>query len=213
PIAGVYYDYTEGGSAAMDHRTMTHAFGPGPVNSVGLYLEPGLDAERVVDELKERFADFPLRIRSNRRLREDILAIFDQTFAVTRILQVMSLLIAVGGITLTLLVQAQEGISELALYRALGARREQIFRIYVGKGLGMGLLGLGLGSLGGIALAGILIFLINPAYFGWTIQVSWPWGALTQQATTILAAAALASLYPAVRASRTPATELSRDDL
>ncbi|MFQ5893178.1 MAG: FtsX-like permease family protein, partial [Nitrospinota bacterium] len=148
PIAGVYYDYTEGGSATMDIRTLTQAFGPGPINNVALYLEPGLDAEQVVDELKARFAALPLHIRSNRRLREEILAIFDQTFAVTRLLQVMSLLIAVGGITLTLMVLAQEGISELALYRALGARRRQIFRVYVGKGLGMGLCGLGLGTAG-----------------------------------------------------------------
>jgi ABC-type lipoprotein release transport system permease subunit len=41
----------------------------------------------------------------------------------------------------------------------------------------------------------------------------WPWGALAGQSATILAAAVLASLYPALRASRTPATELTRDDL
>jgi putative ABC transport system permease protein len=77
----------------------------------------------------------------------------------------------------------------------------------------MGLLGLGLGLVGGIALAGILIFVINQAYFGWTIQVYWPWLPVLQQTVTILAAAVLASIYPAVRASQAPATELSRDDI
>ena len=141
------------------------------------------------------------------------MAIFDQTFAVTRLLQAMSLLIAASGITLTLLVLARERVSEIALYRALGARRSQIFRVFLGKGLGMALLGLGLGALGGVALAMILIFLINRAYFGWTIAVHWPWGALVGQILMILVTAVLASVYPALRASRTPATELSRDDL
>jgi putative ABC transport system permease protein len=57
------------------------------------------------------------------------------------------------------------------------------------------------------------VFVINRAYFGWTIQLHWPWGAVAQQIATIVGAAVLASLYPALRASRTPATELSRDDV
>ena len=77
----------------------------------------------------------------------------------------------------------------------------------------MTLLGLGLGAVGGVALAMILIFIINRAYFGWTIAVHWPWGALVREILTILLTAAVASVYPALRASRTPATELSRDDL
>ena len=214
PIAGVFYDYTtEGGSAAMDLATFAAALGSGPITNVALYLRPGADAERVVDALKARYTGQPLVFRSNRDLREEIFRIFDQTFAVTRILQGMSLLIAACGITLTLLVLARERLSELALYRALGAGRRQIFRVFVGKGLGMGALGLVLGAVGGLALAAILIFVINRAYFGWTIRLHWPWAALGQQAATILAAAALASLYPALRASRTPATDLSRDDL
>ena len=213
-IAGVYFDYTtEGGAAALDLRTMAAMFGPGPVHNVALYLKPGADVERIVDELKARFADDPLQIRSNRRLREDVFAIFDQTFAVTQILRGMSLLIAACGITLTLLVLARERVPELALYRALGARRWQVFRVFVGEGLSIGLLGLGMGLAGGIALAMILIFLINRAYFGWTIQVYWPWDAVAEQVATILGAAVLASVYPALRASQTPAKELSRDDV
>ncbi len=213
-VAGVYYDYTtEGGAAAMDLRAMNERFGPGAIHNLALYLKPGYDPEEVVDQLKARFAAYPLQIRSNRTLRERIFAIFDQTFAVTQVLQGMSLLVAVSGITLTLLAQARERVSELALYRALGTQRWQIFRVFVGEGLSVGVLGLGLGLAGGVALAMILIFAINRAYFGWTIQVHWPWGAVAQQAATILAAAVLASLYPALRASQTPARELSRDDI
>jgi len=214
PVAGIYYDYTsELGSAAMDLAVMDKTFGAGPINSLSLYLEEDRDPERVIDEIKARFPDTPLQIRSNQRLREEIFEIFDQTFAVVRILQFMSLLIAVCGIMLTLLVLARERISELALYQALGASRLQIFRLFVGKGLGMGLIALCLGSAAGAVLAAILIFVINRTYFGWTIQVYWPGWPVLQQLATILTAALLASLYPAFRASETPAEELSRDDL
>jgi putative ABC transport system permease protein len=64
-----------------------------------------------------------------------------------------------------------------------------------------------------VVLAAILIYVINRAYFGWTIQVFFPGPSLAVQVAAILTAAALASLYPALRASRIPATELSREDV
>ena len=214
PIAGVYYDYSPGkGLAVVDLETLSRYFGPGSAHSLALYLDNSEETERVVDQLKLRYAETPLRFRSNRGLRQQVMRIFDQTFAVTRLLQVMCLMIAVCGITLTLLVLARERISELALYRALGALRRQIFWVFVGKGLGIGLLGLTLGLLGGVALAAILIFVINRAYFGWTIQVYWPWISLVSQTAMILGSAVAASLYPAFRASQSPATVLSRDDV
>jgi putative ABC transport system permease protein len=214
PIAAVSYDYgNEAGGAILDLTAFERAFGPGPINNVALYLEPEIDTAAFIDRLQARFVELPLVIRSNRDLRDEVFRIFDQTFAVTGLLQAISLLIAVCGVTLTLIVLARERISELALYRSLGAARRQIFRVFLGKGLGMCLFGLVMGAGGGIALALILIRIINRAYFGWTIAFHWPWPALVQQMLTIVLAALLASVYPALRASRTPATELSRENL
>ena len=214
PIKGIYYDYSsELGSAFTHLETMAKHFGAGPVNNVALYLEEGVDSERVVDELKTSLADIPLTIRSNRRIREQALLVFDQTFAITRLLRYMSLLIAVTGVALTLIVLARERSAELALYRALGASRLQIFRVFLGKGLGMALVGIVLGSLAGVVFAFILIYVVNRAFFGWTIFVHWPIGLLVQQSLVILAASVLASIYPARVASRVPATELRREDL
>lgn len=213
-IAAVYYDYNAlGGAVMMDLQTLITHWGDAGINGLSLYLEPDRDPESVVDAIRAAFPEAAIDVRSNRRLREEALAIFDQTFAVTQLLQGISLLIAVCGIALMLLVLAREQVSELALYRAVGATRQQLFGLFVGKGLGMGLLGLALGLFGGVVLALILIFVINRAYFGWTIQLYWPWQAMVQQGLTILLAAVAASLYPAVKASKTPATELRREDV
>ena len=77
----------------------------------------------------------------------------------------------------------------------------------------MAVLALLLGCAGGALLALILIFVINRAFFGWTIQAYWPWTTLGLQALAILTVAAGAAVYPALRAAQTPAAELSRDDL
>ena len=213
-IAAIYYDYSPGqGLAVVDLDTMENLYGPGSIHSLALYLKPGRDNEEVLNRLKTQYMGQPVMFRSNLRLREEILEIFDETFAVTRLLQGMSLLIAVAGIILTLLILAREQTSELAVYRSIGAQRSQLFRFFLGKGLGLGVSGLALGLCGGIALAAILVFIINRAYFGWTIQIHWPWVLILIQVGTILGATVLASLYPALRASSTPGTQLCREDL
>ncbi|WP_242341057.1 ABC transporter permease, partial [Anaeromyxobacter sp. SG66] len=214
PVAGVYRDYgTEGGAALVDLSTFARLFGPGAPSNAALYLAPGADAEATVLRLRAALRDHALQIRSNRTLRAEVLALFEQTFAVTRLLQVMGLVIAAAGVTLSLLVLARERRGELALYRALGATRPQLFTVFLGRGLGIGVVGLALGAAGGAALALVLVEVVNPAFFGWSIALHPPWAALAGQALAILAAAAAASLYPALTASRTPAAELSRDAL
>lgn len=214
PIAGVSYDYAnEGGSVFVAGSTLDVLFGPGPVENVALFLAPEADPEVVIGELRARLGDAPLLLRSNRTIRTEIFRIFDQTFAITRLLQGMALLVAACGISLTLLVLARERVGELALLRSLGAERRQIFGLFVAEGVSLAGLGVVLGSAGGLVLAAILIDVINPAFFGWTIRPAWSWRAWGEQTATILAVALLASLYPALRASRVPAQELSREDL
>jgi putative ABC transport system permease protein len=214
PIVAVYYDYSsELGSAFVSLDTMEREFGAGPVQNVALYLRENADPEDVVDALRGRLQGTPIEIRSNRTLRDQVFRVFSETFAITGLLRFMSLLIAVTGVTLALLALARERSSELALYRALGAERSQVFRVYLGKGLGMGITGIAMGTVAGILFALLLIYVVNRAFFGWTIAVHWPFGILASQSLVILGVAVLASFYPAVLASRTPATELRREDL
>ena len=211
-VVAVTYDYSsEGGRAMLHPTTLARLFGPQEPSNVALYLAPGAQVEPTIDAMKAAFAGAPLAIRSDRQLRAEILDIFDQTFAITRLLQALALLIAVCGISLTLIILARERVAELALYRCLGAQRRQLFAIFLGEGIGLGVFGALLGLAGGVGLAAILIFLINRAYFGWTIRAAWPGPEILRELALILVAAAVASVYPALRASRTPATELSRE--
>jgi putative ABC transport system permease protein len=77
----------------------------------------------------------------------------------------------------------------------------------------MGVSGIVLGTAAGAGFALLLIYVVNRAFFGWTIALHWPIGLLLRQDAMVLLAAALASLYPAWLASGTPATELRREDL
>lgn len=213
-IAGVAYDYTsEGGTAFVTMPTYDAVFGPGPPNNTALFLRDGESAEAVTAVLRARYADRPLIFRSNRDLRREVLAIFDQTFAVTRTLQTLALLTAVLGVSLTLLVQSRERTGELALLRSLGATRRQVFGLFLGEGVTIGFLGLVMGLLGGAGLALLLILSVNRQWFGWTIQTAWPGTEIAGQAAIVLLAAAAAAVVPALKAGLAGPEQLSRDDL
>ncbi len=213
-IAGVATDYTsEGGTAFVTMETLHRYFPASPPNNAALFLRDGVDVERTVARLRSEYRDLPLVFRSNRDLRTEVLAIFDQTFAVTRTLQTLALLTALCGISLTLLVQSRERMGELALLRSLGARRAQIFRLFLGEGAAMGVLGLLLGLVGGLGLAALLILVVNRQWFGWTIRPDWPGADLAWQAALVLAATVAAAIVPALRAGLAGPEQLSRDDL
>ena len=213
-VAGIAYDYTsEGGTAFVTMAALARVFPGEQPNNAALFLRPGLRAADTVDRLRARYAGRPLVFRSNHDLRREVLAIFDQTFAVTRTLQSLALLIAVVGVALNQLVQARERAGELALLRSLGATRRQVFGLFLGEGTVMGLLGLALGLAGGLGLAALLILVVNRQWFGWTIQPAWPGFELARQAVVVMAATVAAAALPAFQAGLAGPEQLARDDL
>jgi len=214
PIAGIYYDYaSEAGSALTSLRTLENLFGPGPIQNAAVYAGTGTTAQDLADAIASTFVGSPLEIRSNRDLRRKTMRVFDETFAITQILEIMALGVAITGVALTLVAIARERIAELALVRALGALPRQIFRLFLGEGIVLGVFGIAVGTIGGVSFAFLLIYEINRAYFGWTLQLHWPLRELLLEALLVLAATAVASLYPAFLAMRTRALELSREDV
>lgn len=211
-IAGVYYQYGSArGSLSMDLATMETWYGPGGPHALAVYLqstsgslgasELGMNADFAMERIRQIAAPYPVLVRSNHTLHDTALGIFDQTFAVTLLLQGMALVVAGAGVALSLLIMAHEEARETGVYRALGATRGQLFRYFLGKGVGLAGLGGILGIASGAGLAVTLIYVINRAYFGWTVQLNVPVANLLQQGATLMLTAAAASWLPALWAS------------
>ena len=212
-IAGVAFDYTsEGGTAFVTMPTLRRIFPDEQPNNAALFLKDQAAAPAVVAQLREHYAGRPLVFRSNVDLRREVLAVFDQTFAVTRTLQSLALVIAVLGVALNLLVQSRERVGELALLRSLGASRQQVFRLFLGEGAAMGALGLAMGLVGGVGLAALLILVVNRQWFGWTIQPAWPGLELARQAATVLLATVIAAGFPAFKAGLAGPEMLTKEE-
>ena len=115
---------------------------------------------------------------SNRLLRTRIFEIFDQTFAVTYVLRTIAVLVAVVGIFLGLTTLVTERSRELGVLRSIGASAAQIRRLLLWESGMIGLLASVLGLASGLCLSLVLTGVINRAFFGWTIQLAFPWWSL-----------------------------------
>ncbi|OYT22780.1 MAG: hypothetical protein CCU27_12705, partial [Nitrospira sp. UW-LDO-02] len=177
-----------------------------------VYIDPGVDLEQARAALLATLADgsrgnlLPT-VLSNGELRREILRIFDRTFTLTYVLEAIAIIIAMLGIINTLVTSVVERRRELATLQALGSSRGQITALILWEAGYLGLLGTAMGLVGGLALAWILIRVINRQSFGWTIQVSWPLGLMAEVAVLALVASLLAGFWPARWAGRQPLVE------
>jgi putative ABC transport system permease protein len=213
PIAGVFYDYrTEGGMVLMDRGTFQR-FWPEErlYTSIGLYLQPGVDPGQVRSLIRSRLtASEAVFITSNRELRQEILRIFDQTFAITYALQAIAILVAIFGIVNTLVLLVMERERDIGVLKAVGASNGQVQKMTLVEAGLMGLVSFLLGAVTALLLSLLLIFVINRQSFGWTIQVVIPPGLFVKTFLLVLACALLAGIIPARTAARKNVGEVMR---
>jgi len=210
PIAGIFYDYTrDQGTVYTSARNFVALFGDARVNSIAIYLRK--DGEPLLTTFRQRFSrEGEFAIYSNRALRNRAFEVFDQTFAITYLLRAIAVIVAILGIFLSFSTLVLERTHPLAILRALGTSARQIRSITIWESLYVGIVASILGMIAGIGLAIILTEVVNRAFFGWTIQLHFPWLILGTTPLWILASVVLAAILPAVRAGRLNLSEVLR---
>ena len=213
-IAGVYSDYgSDQGVVMLDLAHYQAAWNDQAISSLGLYAAPGVDVDALVQQLRRLVGpDQVISIRSNRALREASLVVFDRTFAITTVLQLLATIVAFVGILAALMALQLERARELGMLRANGLTPRQLWGVVLSQ---TGLMGLTAGLLAipvGVLLAMVLVFVINKRSFGWTLLFQLDGGLFAQALLVAVAAAVLAGLYPAWRMGRTPPALALREE-
>ena len=172
------------------------------------------DLDRAVAGLRkkiiERWGDM-LEMISGRDLRDGILQVFDETFAVTTVLLLIALVIAALGITTTLTVMVLERSRQLNTLFAVGASFGQIRKMIFWEAAFMVLAGELAGILCGFILSYLLVYVINRQSFGWTFLYGVDWWALGLSLPLIILTA-LGAALPAIRlVFREPPATLLRE--
>jgi len=213
-VGGVYRDYSnDKGTVLLDRDLYVRLYADPRVTSVAVVAAPGVDApelrRRVMKAAEGRFA---LTIATNRELRGSVLAIFDQTFAVTRSLEAIAIVVAILGVANALVASAVERRRAFGLLRAIGAGRRQIASaVWLEAGL-TGALAVLVALAAAAAFAYLLLAVINPQSFGWTVVASVPARPLAGAVALVLGASIAAGWWPGrLAAAVDPAAALAEE--
>lgn len=170
-VGAIFYDYTtEHGLVMMDRSTYIKTFGDRTLNNIGIFIDPDHPRRtELLQEVRRRAETRNLPVLTGKQLHEEILNVFDTTFAITRSMRVIAIIVAFFGIAGALLTLFIERTREFGIYRALGFSTGQMARMTLMEGLGMGWVSFTLSIAVGTVLAVLLIKVINLRSFNWTI--------------------------------------------
>lgn len=196
-VAGVWRDYVrQTGAVVMDQADYLRLTGDTRVNDAQLWLAPGASAEDVQRELRalvEREAGDPglVEFASAAQVRSVSLRIFDRSFAVTYWLQAVAIAIGLFGVAASFSAQVLARRKEFGLLAHLGLTRRQILAVVAGEGATWTFIGALAGLALGLAVAVVLVHVVNPQSFHWTMDLRVPWLRLLALCAAVIAAGTL----------------------
>ena len=204
-IAAVFYDYTsEHGVIMMDRSTYLRIFEDHTINSVAVFIDPDNPRRpELLQKVKRRAESLGLPVATRDQLHGSILSVFDSTFAVTRSMRILAIIVAFFGIAGALLTLFMERQREFGIYRALGFSTRQVAGMTLMEGLGMGIISFLLSTGVGTVLSLLLIRVINLRSFNWTIFFHFSWEPYLLAAATAILASLGAAAYPIWKVYRT----------
>jgi len=204
PIVGIVRDFSDmQGSVFIDRSVYRKWWNDETANVARVYVKKGEDVgivrQRVIDAMAGHHR---LLVLTNREVREWIMKLLDQWFALTYNQIAVAILVAILGIVNTLTVSITDRRRELGVMQAVGGLRKQIRRTIWIEALSIGVIGLVLGTgLGAINLY-YSLGMVKRDLGGLDLDYIFPLAFVGFMIPTILIAAFIASIGPAESAVR-----------
>ena len=202
-VAGVWRDYArQSGAIAIDQRVFERLTGDRRANDLALWLKQPEEAGAVQQAVRaladqgavangeaavaaatatagrNNAASELLEFGTASQIRATSLRIFDRSFAVTYWLQAVAIAIGLFGVAASFSAQVLSRRKEFGLLAHLGLTRRQILQLVALEGSAWtsvgAIAGLGLG----LAVSVVLVHVVNPQSFHWTMELMLPWGRL-----------------------------------
>jgi putative ABC transport system permease protein len=194
-VAGVWRDYaSQSGSVVLrlaDYRRLTGDTG---VTDAALWAAAGVPPSAIAARLRALPFGARLQLASPGEIRAASLKIFDRSFAVTYLLEAIAIAIGLSGVAATFSAQTLARAREFGMLRHVGVSRGQVLRILALEGGSLTVLGVATGFVLGLLISLILVFVVNPQSFHWTMQLHLPWPLLGSVAAVLVAASVATAL-------------------
>ena len=205
-VRGVWRDYArQYGAIVIDRGDWLRLGGDRRINDIALWLAPGASTAQVEDQLRRLAAAHGfdaslLEFAAPREIRATSLRIFDRSFAVTYWLQAVAIAIGLFGIAASFSAQVLARRKEFGLLAHLGLTRRQILAVVATEGAVWTGVGAGLGLVLGIAVSVVLVKVVNPQSFHWTMELLLPEVRLAALCAAVVAAGTVTAFFAARRA-------------
>jgi putative ABC transport system permease protein len=218
-VAGVWRDYArQSGSIALDRRAYERISPDRRVNDLAVWLQDGASPAsvqqgiRALAEQEAPGAGALLEFGTASQIRATSLKIFDRSFAVTYWLQAVAIGIGLFGVAASFSAQVLARRKEFGLLAHLGLTRRQILTVVTAEGAvwtSVGAIaGLGLG----LAVAAVLVHVVNPQSFHWTMDLMLPWPRLLLLCLAVVLAGTLTAWLSARPAAGRDAVLAVKED-
>ena len=219
-VAGVWRDYArQFGAVAIDQADFVQLTGDQRINDLALWLTPDASEAAVQQAIRDAAAlgsgaieganeganeDVKglIEFASASQIRTTSLRIFDRSFAVTYWLQAVAIAIGLFGVAANFSAQVLARRKEFGLLVHLGLTRRQILSVVAGEGAAWTVMGSVAGLALGLAVSVVLVHVVNPQSFHWTMNLQVPWLRLL----VLCAAVVLAGTLTAWLAGRSAAS-------
>ncbi len=203
-VAGVWRDYARQWGAIIlplaEYRRFT---GDATATEAAITLASGADARSVQTALA---AALPPAVQGQAQfgrpaeMRAVALTIFDRSFAVTYALEVIAILIGLAGVATSFSAQVLARLREFGMLRHIGLARGRILAMLAAEGAGLGLVGALAGVALGLVMALVLVKVVNPQSFHWTMDLALPLPLLGGLVAALVLSAGLTALIAGRRA-------------
>jgi putative ABC transport system permease protein len=216
-VRGVWRDYArQFGAVVMSRADYQALTGDTRVNDLALWLDTPAEAGQTqqVQQGLRRLAPDPamLEFASTPELRKLSMAIFDRSFAVTYYLQAVAIGIGLIGVAASLSAQVLARRKEFGLLSHLGLTGRQVVAVVSVEVLAWLAAGAAVGLLLGLTISVVLVHVVNPQSFHWTMDLVLPWARLALLSAAVVAAGVVTAAWTARRAASRSAVLSVKED-
>ncbi|WP_328805499.1 FtsX-like permease family protein [Sphingomonas albertensis] len=215
-VAGVWRDYgRQAGAVLIDEGDYQRLTGDEARDEISATIAPGRDLAQVARAMTAKLPPAlrdQVEVSQPATLRRLALTIFDRSFAVTYLLEAVAILVGLAGVAATISAQTIAREREFGMLRHFGLTRRQLTTMLATEGAIVGLTGALAGIGLGLLLSQVLIHVINPQSFNWTMTTRVPVGTLIGVAAALTGAAAATAVLAGRRANAKSAVQSVRED-
>ena len=199
-VRAVWRDYArQQGAIVIGEADYQRLTGDTGLNDLALHLTPEARTSDVQTAIRaaalaQGLDGALLEFAEPREIRQTTLRIFDRSFAVTYWLQAIAIGIGLFGTAASFSAQVLARRKEFGLLGHLGFTQRQILGIVAGEGAALTGVGALLGLALGIAVSMVLVYVVNPQSFHWTMDLLLPWSRLIALCASVVVAGTLTAL-------------------